>query len=246
MGLGLAIGGGLAGALGAATIGAGVIGAGAQIYSANKAADAQKNAANKAISAQEQMYNTTRNDLLPYNTAGQGALTSLNNLLSGDPNKVQAQLSQLPGYQFTLNQGLQSVQSGAAARGLGTSGAALRGAADYTTGLAQQNYGNYVNQLQNLVNTGESAAAQTGAYGTQTGQGISNSLTGIGNAQAAGSIATGNAISGLTNNISGLYLTNALLQNQGMPGLFKSSGGLYGSVGSVPSASTSTYGYGQV
>ena len=212
---------GLAAGLAAGVAVAGsAIGAGAQIYSANQAASAQKSAANKAINAQEQMYNTTRGDLMPYNTAGQGALGTLNKLLTPGTD-MSSTLSSLPGYQFTLNQGLQSVQSGAAARGLGSSGAALRGAADYTTGLAQSQYGNYVNQLLGVAGLGENAAAQTGNYGTQTGQGIAGSIGAAGNASAAGSIATGNAISGLGNNLGSLALTNALLQG-------RSGGGLYG------------------
>ena len=52
----------------------------------------------------------------------------------------QAELEQTPGYQFTRDQGLQAVQNSAAARGLGVSGAALKGAATYATGLADQTY----------------------------------------------------------------------------------------------------------
>lgn len=52
--------------------------------------------------------------------------------------------SKLPGYQFTLDQGLKAVQNSAAAKGLGISGAALKGAADYTTGLTNSAYSNYL------------------------------------------------------------------------------------------------------
>ena len=77
------------------------------------------------------------------------------------PSMTQAQLEQTPGYQFTLQQGLQATQSSAAARGLGVSGAALKGAATYATGLAdntykdqfgiaQQQFADTVNQQQQL------------------------------------------------------------------------------------------------
>jgi hypothetical protein len=60
----------------------------------------------------------------------------------------EAWLQQTPGYQFQLQQGLQQVQSSAAARGLGVSGASLKGAAQYTTGLADANYQNQYNNAQ--------------------------------------------------------------------------------------------------
>lgn len=81
-------------------------------------------------------------------------LTQLNNLLGtgtggSDPALIQAALEATPGYQFTRDQGLKSVQNSFAAKGLGRSGAALKGAADYTTGLANNTYearlGDYLN-----------------------------------------------------------------------------------------------------
>ena len=55
-------------------------------------------------------------------------------------NLSQSQLEATPGYQFTEAQGLKGVQNSAAARGLGVSGAALKGAATYSTGLADSTY----------------------------------------------------------------------------------------------------------
>lgn len=214
----------------AAIAGAGVLGAGASIYAANSAASAQKSAEQQAINEQNKMYGNAQQALQPYENFGQSQMGTLSNLLSPNSKTAQATLSSLPGYQFALNQGLQATQSGAAARGLGTSGAAMRGAADYTTGLANQYYFDNVNALQNAVNTGANAAGGLASSALGTGQGVSNALTGIGNASAAGSIATGNAISGVGNQLSGLMLTNALLRNNGGAGLFGgsgSSGGIY-------------------
>ncbi len=60
----------------------------------------------------------------------------------------EATLRQTPGYQFALSQGLQATQNSAAARGLGVSGAALKGAATFATGLADNTYQQQFNQLQ--------------------------------------------------------------------------------------------------
>lgn len=116
----------------------------------------------------------------------------------------------MPGYQFTLNQGLKATQNSAAARGLGSSGAALKGAASYATGLAQSNYNNYFNQLMGITQLGENAAAQTGAYGTQTASSVGNNLIGAGNATAASYLNTGNAVNNAANTIGSYYMLQGL------------------------------------
>src|SRR5437773_1247018 len=61
----------------AAIAGAAVVGAGASIYSANKAAGAQESAANLASSTQLGMYNQSRADQAPWRQAGGRALDAL-------------------------------------------------------------------------------------------------------------------------------------------------------------------------
>ena len=208
-----------------AVIGSAVVGAGASLAGSSM----QANATKQASAQQMAMYQQTRKDLLPYNQAGQYATNMLTGQLADltSPIKMdQATLEQTPGYQFNLNQGLKSVQNSAAARGLGTSGAALKGAASYATGLAdstyQQQFANELASRQNTYNMltgvsqlGENAAAQTGAYGTQTAQSIgSNTIQGA-NASAAGLMGAANSLSGGLNS----YLTYNMLMG----------GGLYGS-----------------
>jgi len=88
---------------------------------------------------------------------------------------TQENLEKTPGYDFTKTQGLKAVQNSAAARGLGVSGAALKGAATFATGLANQTYKdqftlentnrqNAYDRLMGLVSTGEGAAAQNSSY----------------------------------------------------------------------------------
>lgn len=206
-----------------AIIGSAVVGAGASIMGAKAQADATKDASAQQMA----MYKQTRADLMPYNQAGQQA----NAMLSGQLNSLtkpivmdEATLRNTPGYQFNLQQGLQSVQNSAAARGLGISGAAMKGAAGYATGLADSTYQNQFNnantnqtnaynRLMGVTQLGENAAAQTGAYGTQTAQSVGNNTIQGGNAQAAGYLGAANALSGGVNSFA---MYNAL-QN----GLFK-------------------------
>ena len=213
-----------------ATIGSAVIGAGANLLGGNMQASAANNAAN----LNEQQYQQTRSDLLPYNKAGQ---TATNALLKALPSLTapvtmdEAALRQTPGYQFNLNQGLKSVQNGAAARGLGASGAALKGAAGYATGLADSTYQNQFNNavtnklnaynmLSGVSSLGENAAAQTGAYGTQAAANAGNALTNAGTAQAAGLVGAGNSL------VNGLNTYGGYQFAQQNPLL---SSGIYGS-----------------
>ncbi len=200
-----------------AIIGSGVIGAAATAYSANKAAQAQTDAANRATDAQLQMFGTTQKNLAPFIGAG-GAAT--NELMTRLPQLTapivmdQSTLEKTPGYQFNLTQGLKSVQNSAAARGLGSSGAALKGAATFATGLADTTYGNQFNyeninrtnaynRLKGLIDTGESAAAGQGVIGAGTANSIGSAQMAAGNAQAAGYNATGAAVNNLASNIGG-------------------------------------------
>ena len=207
-------------AIGAAGIASAGIGAIASTSAANTQAKAEANAAN----TMEQQYQQTRADLAPYNTAGQTATTDIANMPAFNFQPTEAQLEATPGYQFTLDQGLKSVQNSAAARGLAVSGAAEKGAASYATGLADTTYQNqFQNALasyqanlakqQQLASVGESAAAQTGAFGTTTAGNIGQTAVGAANATAAGTIGAATAASGGLNSISNAFLANSFFGN---------------------------------
>jgi hypothetical protein len=209
--------------------------------------------AKKAADAQSAMYERTRSDLSPYNQMGQNALEAAYGVAQrgpygGGPNYIamaeqnlplrmtQAELEQTPGYQFTRDQGLKSIQSANAARGLGVSGAALKGAAEYTTGLANKTYqdqfnlaqkrfddyinlnvgqqGNLTNEFNRynaLVTTGENAAAQTGTAGTAAANAAGNYINQGGLASAAGLQGVGNAVAGAANNYAAYSAYNNAL-----------------------------------
>ena len=210
---------------------AGSIGAGFMNANAAKAAAGQQAASQQAAMAMQlRMFNQARGMLQPYIDAGQGMLPQLQGWLdpsqsSGSPlsslvklttpgANMNDTLSQMPGYQFSQTMGQKAVNNSLAARGLaGPGGALARGSADYATGLAQNTWQNEVNALmgtyqagatgmQNYVNTGAGSAAALAGGATQTGGQIGQSLVGIGNAQAAGTLGSANAMSGMVNNLS--------------------------------------------
>lgn len=184
---------------------------GGALISSNASSSAAKKQAKSADAAsqiQKDMYDQTRNDLSGYRDAGNTALNQLMGGMGEGGRFMQTYSGQDiyddPSYKFRLNEGLNSVQSGAAAQGGLLSGATQKALANYGQEAASQEYGNaynrfnadqtnQYNRLANLVGVGQNAAAQTGNAGLQTGQAIANNTMGAGNALAAGSIASSNA-----------------------------------------------------
>jgi hypothetical protein len=207
-----------------AVIGAGVLGAGATIWGANKAADAQTHATDTAAATSKAMYDTTRSDLSPYRDIGGVASGQLTTRLSDltSPISVNPQdFLNSDMYKFLQTQGEKAVTNSSAARGLGTSGAALKGASVFESGLNaqqwQQNFNNQVtnqtnayNRLKGLVDTGENAAAQTGVLGNASAAQQNAAVIGGGNAQAAAANSTGGALSNLASNIGGYAMAKGL------------------------------------
>ena len=177
---------------------------------AKQAAQAQVQSAQIAADTQTNFFNQAKNALQPYMDLGQQGASQLGNRLTeltGSipvPTMTQSDLEATPGYQFTLSQGLKATQNSAAARGLGASGAAMKGAATYATGLSDSTYNERFNQAQtqfqdqvtNQTNNfnrlyqtagiGTDAAGSLAGAALKTGQGIATSQTGAGNATAAG------------------------------------------------------------
>jgi hypothetical protein len=249
-----------------------VAGAAIQANAISHAADQQAEAARNALDLQQRT--TDYNQLIqrPFVQTGQNALTAQwneaqNNQLGIDPllkaqqastpgAMTEAQLVQTPGYSFNLNQGLRATQNAAAARGLGISGAALRGAATYATGLADSTYQNQFanqqtrymdatsnvqsalaaqnqryNQWGAIAQMGENAATQSGTQGQAGAQNATNLLSGLGNSQGAASIASGNALAGGFNGVG-----NAVANQQALAA-YKGGGSVYGNNDYVDSGS---------
>lgn len=105
-----------------------------------------------------------------------------------------------PSYQFNLSQGLGAIEAGRAAKGGLYSGAAMKAAQDYGSGMASNEFWNVYNALGGRSSAGMSAAAGQGQAGANYATGASNALANYGNASAAGAVGVGNAITGGVNN----------------------------------------------
>ena len=240
--------------------GAGLVGSSMQANAIDSAAQQQAAAAQTASQQQMAMFNQVQGNLSPFMNAGQGALTQLQGLtgtgVGGNPltapltsqfQPTMAQLEQTPGYQFSLDQGLKATQNSYAGQGLGASGAAMKGAANYAQGLAgttyQQQFQNNLSQnaqiasiLQNQVNTGANAAAGLSNAGIQS-QGLANQAAMSGAAaSAAGTVGQANAyasgLSGLGSAATNYSMINLMQKNS----MFGSQPTINDSMNSMPQA----------
>lgn len=207
--------------LGAAAVAAvGVAGAVGSAVESSNAAGAQKKAAEQSGALAANSYNQQAALEAPYTTLGSTAAGQLNSGINDgsltaqfDPNS----LSNNAGYNFEMQQGQQATQNSQAAMGLGTSGAALKAAAQYAQGLASTDITTYGNQFyqglankQNLLlsaaNTGQAATGQQSNALTNSVNGQTSAINAAGQATAAGDVATGSAITQGTNSlINGYY-----------------------------------------
>ncbi|WP_336717557.1 hypothetical protein [Asaia bogorensis] len=205
--------GGLGAAAGGAAQAAGTVAATALQVNAEK--EARKTAINTANEVAPTLTQsaTTANALLdPYSTTGNNAINALSHGLT------QQYLESTPGYQFINNQGQQAVTNSAAARGLADSGAALKGAASYATGLADNTYQNQFNDTNALATTGFQANQ---AQGNNTMNAATNAgdirMAGA-NGGAAATVGAGNALAGglssLGSTVGQYSMYNALLNGR--------------------------------
>ena len=194
--------------------------------SASHAADSQRQAAQQATDLQYSMFNTQNNQNAPWRQAGE---TALNQLTAGTAdggqfthqfNAADLNSNLAPNYEFQKAQGLGATQNQINAGGGLLSGNALQGintfAQNYAGNAYQQAFNNYntqqsniFNRLSNIAGLGQGANQITGAASSNASNGISQSIQGAGNAQAAGQIGVGNAISGgIGQGLSYNYLNN--------------------------------------
>lgn len=199
-----------------------VVSGGISYLGAKSAAKAQEKASQRAEGLQREFFGITRGDLEPYRTLGSGAVTSLAQLYGlktpGNPNGAAfgkdalAAFQRSPDYQFALQEGLSAVEKSRAARGALKSGGTLEELQARGSGIASQNFGNYVSRLLQLAGIGESAASQTASAAANTGGNLSNLALAGGEARASGIVGGANALSetvgNLSNNLSLYRLTN--------------------------------------
>lgn len=239
----------------AAVVGAAVIGGAVSASSSSKASKSQRAGADAATQAQWDMYEQTREDQAPWRDAGTAALSQIGTGMAagGDFNRdfTMADFQKDPGYDFRLNQGLDSVQGSRAARGSMMSGATLKALSNYGSDYASSEYGKAYdrfnndrtqrfNRLSSVAGIGQTATNNVGTAGANAVAGVTGNIIGAANATAAGQVATGNAINGGLSNLQSLYQLNQMNKNP-----YGAAGGsAYGGAGAYTGAGNTGSGIG--
>ena len=227
-----------------AIIGGAVLGVGGSMIAAHGAQNAANTTANAATQNQNNVLqagrqasgmdlnaiNSSNAYLQPYANLGNTAAGTVGNLLTGqNSGQMQSAMQNMPGYQFQRQQGLEAAQNGFAAQGLGSSGSAMKGAAQYANGLANSNYENFFNNNMSAANLGANAAtlqSQNSANLTTAGanalMGGSTNAASLGmagaTATAAGQAASANAMGNGISNAGNALTQYGMIKLNGMYG----------------------------
>jgi hypothetical protein len=111
----------------------------------------------------------------------------------GSQQALQAFQNSNPGYQFQLQQGENAVLANQAKSGQLASGNTNLDLMNYGQGLANQSYGNWVNQLQPFLNQSNTAASGIGSLYSGLGNALNSNLTNQGTANYGAQTSIGNA-----------------------------------------------------
>ena len=180
--------------------------AAAGIASSYMQSQTAKRGQDQAQAALQQGRDIATNQLSPWATTGQPANQQQSDLLglNGQPaaDAAMSTFQQSPGYQWQLGQGLRAVDAGAASQGILRSGATIKGEETFGQGLANQDFGNYWNRLQQLSSGGLSAATGIANAGVGVGTNIASTDTGAANAQSS---IYGNTAQGFGNTANTLF-----------------------------------------
>ncbi len=198
----------------AAIVGAGVVGAVGSGVAGSMSASATKDATNASIGEQQWALQQQEKQLAPYQAVGTAAIPKLEQLLGiggGGSAGIQQTLSQLPGYQFQLQQGLEATKNAASASGMALSGNTLQALDKYSTGLADSTYQQQLQNIESAVGIGQSSAAGQSANIGQAGGNISNALINQGNTTASIDANTIAGISAAGTNAANQYITQNTL-----------------------------------
>ena len=196
------------------TAGARLIGGAMNSRASRSAANTQRDAANRADERIMSMYNQTRSDLAPYMSMGTAALGQLGNLWGlnptggggGGPNPAAAMqaLTQFPGYQFGMNQGIQALDRSAASRGTVLSGGQRKDITQFGNDYAlSAAWAPYMAQLNQFAGMGQNAAASAGGFGANAANQSAQQQLNAGQAVASGQVGQANAWSGALASIAG-------------------------------------------
>jgi hypothetical protein len=206
----------------------GVVGAVGSNLAAGKAASATTSAANTAASEQQRALDQQATLSQPYRDLGTNNIQTYQNLLTGanGPNgaaapgsaaagaNIEQTLQSMPGYQATLDTGIEAAKRSSAASGLNLSGNQVAGVQQFGSQLGDQTYQQMLNNLLQPVQLGQAAAAGQAANVGTAATNLGNIAIGQGNNLAN---INANEIAGITK--AGTGAANQLITYNTLQGL---------------------------
>lgn len=193
---------------GAAVVG-GAVSANAQKKSAQGAANAQAASAQQGIDAQERQFQAISEMLAPYRLGGEKAFGQQSDLIGVNGSGPQAAaiqaLQRSPQFTSALKLGENSILQNASATGGLRGGNTQQALMEFSPQLLAQTINDQYGRLGGIATMGQNAAAQTGTFGQQSTNNVSNLLQQQGSAQAGGILARGQATAQLANTASSAF-----------------------------------------
>lgn len=176
------------------------LGAASSIFGANKAQRSAEKTARQQMALQREFRAEDLENLRPYRETGLASDAAYQYELGfGDRPDGYSGYSLSPSANYLMTMGMNNIESGAAARGGLFSGATALDVDKHRMGTIAMDRDNHLNRLASGRGVGLSAAAGTGQANQYYGGQMSNALANRGNAQMAGAIAQGNALTNFVN-----------------------------------------------
>lgn len=193
--------GGIVGAVG------GLVGANKQAKAAKSATRAQSRAAANELALYRDIFETTTENQQPFIDAGHlGNQALLFELGLGAAPNVNGQpfggFQESQDFKFGLQTGVDAIDASASARGNLFSGSTLTALNKFGQDYGSLRRSEYLSRLGALSGQGQQATQALANSANAFSQGAGSALSSIGNAQAAGAIAQGNAFAGGLNAVT--------------------------------------------
>lgn len=206
----------------AAIVGGSVIGA----VAANSGSRTVAKSTDRAADISNDQFQQTREDMKPWRDAGTVALNQLADGTKTDGifnrNFTLQDFVKDPGYDFRRDQGMDTVEAGAAARGGLLSGGALKELTRYGQGFASNEYQNAYNRWNNditnrfnrlsgIAGTGQTATRDVASAGADNARTVGDLMTSGASARASGYTGVANSVNSGVSNLANWYQSQQML-----------------------------------
>ncbi len=192
-----------------------------QLNNPNSTINQQYNQSQTAFNQQQAAYNQAQDLYNQYSAKGPATAADVSNIITNQP-----------GYQYQMSQGINAIQNAAGATGALNSSNLLNNLNNFGQGMANQYYQQYLGNLATEANLGQGAANSLVGAAQNSGQGVASLLSNLGNTQANAALAAGQAQA--TSYTSPAANQQMIAQNigGGSSGLGRLLGGVGGLLGS--------------